>query len=185
MNATTSEPEITNTPSRIPAAEMVGRIATEGAHRVLDIRTTAEVKSEHLEGSRHIPLDELRKRIDEVRSLSGPIYLMCRSGKRAIAAQEILVEADVHDSVVIDGGMLAFAEAGGQTKSNASHMSLERQVRIAAGTFVLLGVGLGAFVHEGFFGLAGFVGAGLVFAGLTDTCGMGMLLAKMPWNRGH
>mgnify|MGYP003572779105 FL=1 len=63
-------------------------------------------------------------------------------------------------------------------------MSLERQVRIAAGSLVVLGVALGFAVHPGFFGLAGFVGAGLVFAGLTDTCGMGMVLARMPWNRG-
>ena len=55
-------------------------------------------------------------------------------------------------------------------------------MRIAAGLLVLTGVGLG-FVHPGFFGLAGFVGAGLVFAGITDTCGMGMILARMPWNQ--
>jgi hypothetical protein len=62
-------------------------------------------------------------------------------------------------------------------------MSLERQVRIAAGSLVLLGVALGAFVSQWLYGLSAFVGAGLVFAGLTDTCGMGMLLARMPWNR--
>jgi hypothetical protein len=62
-------------------------------------------------------------------------------------------------------------------------MSLERQVRIAAGSLVLLGVVLGFTIHPAFFGLAGFVGAGLVFAGITDTCGMGMLLARMPWNQ--
>ena len=62
-------------------------------------------------------------------------------------------------------------------------MSLERQVRIAAGFLVLTGVILGFTVHPGFFGLSGFVGAGLMFAGITDTCAMGMLIAKMPWNQ--
>jgi hypothetical protein len=62
-------------------------------------------------------------------------------------------------------------------------MSLERQVRIAAGSLVVLGTVLGAFVHPAFLGLPAFVGAGLIFAGVTDTCGMGMLLARMPWNR--
>ena len=62
-------------------------------------------------------------------------------------------------------------------------ISLERQVRIAAGSLVVLGTALGAFVHPGFLALAAFVGAGLVFAGITDTCGMGLLLARMPWNR--
>ena len=76
----------------------------------------------------------------------------------------------------------ACAEAGLPVVRGRKMMSLERQVRIAAGSLVLLGVGLG-FVHPAFFGLAGFVGAGLVFAGITDTCGMGMLLARMPWNR--
>ena len=62
-------------------------------------------------------------------------------------------------------------------------MSLERQVRIAAGTLVVLGTVLGLTVHPGFIGLSAFVGAGLIFAGVTDTCGMGLLLARMPWNR--
>ena len=62
-------------------------------------------------------------------------------------------------------------------------ISLERQVRIAAGSLVLLGVALGLLVHPAFIGLAAFVGAGLVFAGVTDWCGMGLLLARMPWNQ--
>ena len=62
-------------------------------------------------------------------------------------------------------------------------MSLERQVRIAAGFLVLMGAVIGHFVHLGGYGLSAFIGAGLVFAGVTDTCGMGMLIARMPWNR--
>jgi predicted branched-subunit amino acid permease len=62
-------------------------------------------------------------------------------------------------------------------------MSLERQVRITAGSLVFIGVALGWFVHRGFYGLSAFVGAGLVFAGITDFCGMGLLLARMPWNK--
>lgn len=69
------------------------------------------------------------------------------------------------------------------TRSAVKVMSLERQVRIAAGSLVFIGVALGWFVHRGFFAVPAFVGAGLVFAGLTDFCGMGLLLAKMPWNR--
>ena len=65
----------------------------------------------------------------------------------------------------------------------AKVISLERQVRIAAGLLVLVAVTLGWLVHPAFLGLAAFVGAGLVFAGVTDTCGMGLLLARMPWNR--
>jgi rhodanese-related sulfurtransferase len=84
---------------------------------------------------------------------------------------------------VVEGGTLAWIEAGlPVTRGTAKVISLERQVRIAAGALVLTGVLLGWFVHPPFFGLAGFVGAGLVFAGITDFCGMGLLLAKLPWN---
>ncbi|MBY0459619.1 MAG: DUF2892 domain-containing protein, partial [Gemmataceae bacterium] len=85
-------------------------------------------------------------------------------------------------AVNVEGGTLACVEAGLPVFRGRKMMSLERQVRIAAGSLVLLGVGL-SFVHEAFLGVSGFVGAGLVFAGVTDTCGMGLLLARMPWNR--
>ena len=69
------------------------------------------------------------------------------------------------------------------TRGTVKVISLERQVRIAAGSLVFIGVALGCFVHRGFYGLSAFVGAGLVFAGITDFCGMGLLLAKLPWNK--
>jgi rhodanese-related sulfurtransferase len=85
---------------------------------------------------------------------------------------------------VVEGGTLAWIAANlPVTRSAVKMISLERQVRIAAGSLVLIGVLLGWFVHRGFYGLAAFVGAGLVFAGITDFCGMGLLLAKLPWNR--
>jgi hypothetical protein len=68
-------------------------------------------------------------------------------------------------------------------KDAGGMISVERQVRIAAGAMVFTGVILGTFVYEGFYGLSGFVGAGLIFAGVTDWCGMGLLLARAPWNK--
>ena len=85
--------------------------------------------------------------------------------------------------VNVEGGTLACVEAGLPVVRGKKAISLERQVRIAAGSLVLLGVLLGWFVHPAFIGLSAFVGAGLVFAGITDTCGMGMMLARMPWNQ--
>jgi rhodanese-related sulfurtransferase len=86
--------------------------------------------------------------------------------------------------IVIDGGMLAWIGANlPVTLGQSKVISLERQVRIVAGSLVFIGVLLGWFVHRGFFGLSAFVGAGLVFAGITDFCGMGLLLLKLPWNR--
>ena len=86
--------------------------------------------------------------------------------------------------VVIDGGLTALKAAGADIISGTKKVvSLERQVRIAAGLFVLVGVLLGYFVSTALFAIAGFVGAGLLFSGITDTCGMAMVLAKMPWNQ--
>ena len=83
----------------------------------------------------------------------------------------------------VEGGTLACVERGLPAVRGRKTISLERQVRIAAGAMVLLGAGLGWLVHPAFMGLSAFVGAGLVFAGLTDTCGMGLMLARMPWNQ--
>jgi rhodanese-related sulfurtransferase len=85
--------------------------------------------------------------------------------------------------VSVDGGTQAWEAAGLPIVRGQKTISLERQVRIAAGSLVVLGAVLGYFVHPYFIGLSAFVGAGLVFAGVTDTCGMGMLLARMPWNK--
>ena len=86
--------------------------------------------------------------------------------------------------VNVEGGTAAWQAAGLPVVEGKKTMSLERQVRIAAGSLIVTGVAIGHFVHPGGYGLSAFVGAGLVFAGITDTCGMGMLIAKMPWNRG-
>ena len=95
------------------------------------------------------------------------------------------LEAAGYESVVnLEGGTSAWQAAGLQVVEGKKAMSLERQVRIAAGSLIVIGAAIGYFVHPGGYGLSAFVGAGLVFAGLTDTCAMGMMIAKMPWNQG-
>jgi rhodanese-related sulfurtransferase len=113
-----------------------------------------------------------------------PVYLLCRSGQRATKAAEKFSREGFSQSIIVEGGTLAWIEANlPVTRSSVKIISLERQVRIVAGSLVLIGVLLGWFVQRGFFGLSAFVGAGLVFAGITDFCGMGLLLAKLPWNK--
>ena len=112
-----------------------------------------------------------------------PLYLICRSGSRGQQACEKFVKAGYSNAVNIEGGTIACVEAGLPVIRGKKSMSLERQVRIAAGSLVLLGAVLGWFVHPAFIGLSAFVGAGLVFSGITGTCGMAMILARMPWNR--
>ena len=94
-----------------------------------------------------------------------------------------LEAAGFSNIINIEGGTSAWQDANLPVVKGKKAMSLERQVRIAAGSLVVIGAAVGQFVHPGGFGLSAFIGAGLVFAGVTDTCGMGMMIAKMPWNR--
>jgi len=153
---------------------------------LIDVRTPAEFGEVHVEFARNIPLDRLDASAllqarDDVSD--EPLYMICHSGTRGRLACEKFVAAGFHNVVNVAGGTKACLNAGLPIVHGKKVMSLERQVRIAAGSLVLLGVGLGWFVHPALFGLSAFVGAGLVFAGITDTCGMGMLLARMPWNQ--
>jgi hypothetical protein len=112
-----------------------------------------------------------------------PLYLVCRSGSRGRQASEKFLAAGFTNVVNVEGGTLACVECGLPIIRGKKAISLERQVRIAAGLLVLVGAMLGWLVHPVLFGLSAVVGVGLVFAGVTDTCGMGMLLARMPWNQ--
>lgn len=158
--------------------------AQTGPIDVIDVRTPAEYDEVHAALARLTPLDSLNpEAIHRDRNPEEPLYVFCKSGNRARMACEKFVKAGFPNVVVVDGGVTAWAEAGlPVVRGERKVISLERQVRIAAGALVVLGVALGLTVHIAFVGLAAFVGAGLVFAGVTDTCGMAMVLAKMPWN---
>ena len=153
---------------------------------LIDVRTPVEYREMHIPFARNVPLSDLDPAV-LTRSRTGadnePMYFVCRSGNRGKQACEKLMAAGIAKVVNIEGGTLAWAACGLPVERGKKALSLERQVRIAAGLLVLLGTVLGWLVHPGFLGLAAFVGAGLVFAGVTDTCGMAMLLARMPWNR--
>ncbi len=152
---------------------------------LIDVRTPAEFRAVHVRGARLVPLDRLdadeiqRTRPDRV---SGPTVVICKSGQRAAKAVARLRDAGI-DAAIVEGGTDACVQAGVPVERGQQSMSLERQVRIVAGALVFVGVLLGVFMNPWWLVLPGFVGAGLVFAGVTDTCGMGLLLARMPWNR--
>jgi len=154
---------------------------------LIDVRTPIEFREVHVEFARNVPLDQLDPAaIMNARNgtTSEPLYIVCRSGSRGRQACEKFVNAGYDNVVNVDGGTLACIDAGLPVVRGKKAMSLERQVRIAAGSLVLIGVVSGLF-YTPMLGLAGFVGAGLVFAGISDTCGMGMILARMPWNQCH
>lgn len=165
----------------ITPAELAG-LSKSKPVELIDVRTPAEFGEVHVTFARNVPLDRLDAKAVAARAGGEPVYVVCRSGSRGAKACEAIAAAGFPNVVNVEGGTLACVDAGLPVVRGRKVMSLERQVRIAAGSLVLVGVGLG-FVHPAFFGLAGFVGAGLVFAGVTDTCGMGMMLARMPWNR--
>lgn len=153
---------------------------------LIDVRTPVEFREIHVAFARNVPLDRLDPQaIASSRTVESdePLYVICRSGGRGQKACEKLLTAGFTHVVNIEGGTMACVEAGLPVVRGPKAISLERQVRIAAGLLVLLGVLLGFLVHTVLFGLSAFVGAGLVFAGITDFCGMGLLLARMPWNQ--
>src|SRR5690606_37868202 len=114
--------------------------------------------------------------------VDGPIVLICQSGQSARKAEEALRAAGMPNLHVLDGGVNGWVAAGKPVVRGAARLSLERQVRIAAGSIAATGGILGLAVNPLFALLPAFVGSGLVFAGVTNTCGMAMLLSKLPYN---
>jgi rhodanese-related sulfurtransferase len=153
---------------------------------LIDVRTPAEFGAVHAEGARNCPLDQLRP--EQLRAECGAsdsaLFLLCKSGARASRACQALQDAGLSNAFIVSGGTDAWvAEGLPVVRGTRAVLSLERQTRIAIGTVVLLGVALGLLVDPRWSLIAGFAGAGLVFAGLTDSCLMAMMIAKMPWNR--
>jgi rhodanese-related sulfurtransferase len=158
----------------------------QGNAVLVDVRTPVEFRALHAENAVNVPLDTINeKTLGTIRNGHGhaPVYLMCRTGNRAGTACEKLTKSGGKNVFVVDGGAEAWEAAGLPVVRGKKAVSLERQVRIAAGSIVVIGAALAAFVHPWFWVVPAFIGSGLVFSGVTDTCGMGMVLARMPWNR--
>ncbi|QDU82581.1 Inner membrane protein YgaP [Polystyrenella longa] len=153
---------------------------------IIDVRTPMEYREVRAAKAKNIPLDVLDPH-SVMKSRNGsanePLYIICKSGARGAKAQQKFIDAGFANTINIENGTEAWVSAGLPVVRGKKAMSLERQVRIAAGFLVLVGALLGIFVHPYFTGLSAFVGAGLMFAGITDSCAMGMLIVKMPWNQ--
>lgn len=165
------------TPSEVGAA-----LTGAAGCQLVDVREFSEYDAERVAGARLAPLSALEENLGGT-DPRRPVYLMCRSGKRAAQAAERLAARGFTDLRVIDGGFQAWAAAGLPVERGAGRVwSLERQVRFAAGLLVLAGVLL-SLISPWLILVSGFVGAGLTFSAVTDTCGMALVLARMPWNR--
>jgi rhodanese-related sulfurtransferase len=167
-------------PARLNAAEMAEQRAG-GRVAIVDVREPVEYAGGHIPGSHNIPLS----RIAQANLPPGPLVLVCQSGNRSargIAA--LLGQGHPHPVADLAGGLPSWQAAGYPIhKRQGAPLPLMRQVQIAAGGLVLLGVILSQLVAPGWIWLAGFVGAGLMFAGVSGFCGMARLLAVMPWNK--
>lgn len=165
---------------------------------VLDVRTGMEHAEKRLaSGHAHVPLDELKPTDFMMRhglDKDSGVYILCRSGKRAAQAAEKFVAEGYRNVHVIEGGLIACENCGQKIQGHAANvndmpaqksgpLSLERQVRIAAGAIAATGALLGLIVNPLFGVVPLFVGCGLMFAGITDRCGMALVLTKAPWNK--
>lgn len=178
-------------------AEKLGQIAPNTG-LILDVRTPMEHAEKHLAfGHALAPLDSLdptdlmmRHGLDK----DAGVYILCRSGKRAAQAAEKFIHEGYHSVYVVEGGLLACEECGHDMKGHAATggtpktnlkrpLPLERQVRIAAGLITAIGALLALTLSPLFSLIPLFVGSGLVFAGITDRCGMALILTKAPWNK--
>ncbi|MBY0497916.1 MAG: rhodanese-like domain-containing protein [Cyanobacteria bacterium] len=155
-----------------------------GRIRILDVRTPSEFENTHIAGAYNVPLDQLAEHAGDLRdSAGGTIVLVCQSGQRAQKAEALLREAGMPNARVLEGGMRAWLLEALPTKRIRARISLERQVRIVAGVVVAVGA-FTALTVSPFFALVPLmIGTGLAVAGITDTCAMGMLLARLPYNR--
>lgn len=166
----------------IKAAE-ARQLMAAGQAVLIDIRDPDEHAREHIFGAKLAPISSLSGRDfgDEQAKVA---VFHCRSGNRTQVHAEKLSACGFEQVHYLDGGIEAWKAAGLPVRNNdRAPLEIMRQVQIAAGSLILIGAGMGALVHPAFYGLAAFVGAGLLFAGATGWCGMAMLLTSMPWNR--
>lgn len=163
-------------------AEMERALQKIGACQVVDVREPTELKEAALDGALSIPLstfDQASGILDKKK----PVYLVCRTGARARDAACRLKAMDFKEVLVVEGGLKEWIEAGKPVvRGTPGVWNMERQVRFAAGFIVLTGLAL-AMVHPLFLWIPAFTALGLVYSAVTDTCGMAVLLGRMPWNR--
>ncbi|MGW0122080.1 rhodanese-like domain-containing protein [Streptomyces sp. NPDC003327] len=176
-------PQLPPSPSITPA--VLHRLTQEGpGTRLLDIRTPAEFRAAHIPGSYNVPLPTLREhRAALLAHLDEDVVLVCRSGARAAEAEKVLAEAGLPNLRVLHGGMNAWEATGAPVTRGAERWDMERQVRLVAGSLVLVTGLVGAFV-PGAHLIGTAVGAGLTYAALSNTCALGVLLSRLPYNRG-
>ncbi len=181
--STTVSAKPTESPNTIHSIELQHLLDQDPDTRILDVRTGTEFGSMHIRGSFNVPLDTLAEHPRDLAAVEHPIVLVCQSGQRAATAQAKLEAAGKTNLRVLEGGVGAWQAAGGEVVRGAESWSLERQVRGVAGGIVLTSIVASVLAPRIRF-MAGAVGFGLTFSAVTNTCAMGAVLSKLPYNRG-
>jgi rhodanese-related sulfurtransferase len=162
--------------------ETIKRLAAGG--RLIDVRSEAEYASCHIAGADNLPLQEFERHAARLAALPGTLVLTCQAGQRADKARQMLAsyggDAEI---LMVEGGTQGWRASGEPVNLGVKTVSIERQVRIAAGAMVAFGAAMTLLVSSNFVWLPLLVGTGLLVAGITDTCLMGEVLSQMPWNR--
>lgn len=170
----------------ISVRELCGLCQGGEAVELIDVRPRQMFERLRAEFARSVPLEGLDPNVCvAARELpaDAALYVICQSGLRSTEACERFLAAGFENVVNVEGGTRAWSKAKLPVVRGARVVTIMEQVQITAGSLILIGIGLSLAVHPGFLGLSAFVGAGLVFAGVSGTCAMGMLLSAMPWNR--
>ena len=173
----------TSAPTEVDAASVIDWMTDTDAVTVLDVRSPAEFETTHIAGSYNLPLDLVGEHAAQLAArLDRKVVLVCQSGVRADQARQRLAGTGMDNLHVLKTGVPGFAAAGGQVVQGRPRWALERQVRLVAGSLVLVGVLASRWAPKSVL-LAGGIGAGLTASALTDTCTMGRLLSALPHNR--
>jgi glyoxylase-like metal-dependent hydrolase (beta-lactamase superfamily II)/rhodanese-related sulfurtransferase len=151
--------------------------------KFLDVRSVLEFSREHIKDSLNLPIDMLAAKVNELSQTRQIYIVLCRTGNRSPMAADMLMQSGIHTVKVMDGGLTGWQKEKLPVIKGEGGVSLERQVRIIAGSIVLFGIILSRFIHPGFIGISILVCCGLIYAGFTDNCLMGMLLMKLPYNK--
>lgn len=157
--------------------------AKDPSVQFLDVRSTLEYGQSHIKDALNVPIDTVMARVDELGKAGKKYIVLCRTGNRSPMAADMLLQSGIADVMVLDGGMIRWEKEHLPVIKGIGGVSLERQVRIIAGSVVLSGILLAHFVHPAFIAISLFISCGLIYAGITDNCMMGMLLMKLPYNR--
>jgi rhodanese-related sulfurtransferase len=168
---------------QLTPTELRQRLDGRTARPLIDVRPPGEFAAVHLDGSHNVPLDLVRSRAADVAArLPDPVTLLCASGPRSEEAARLLAEQGCMDIEILQGGLQAWRAADGDVVAGKGTWAMERQVRLAAGSFVVAGV-LGSVITPKLKWLSAAIGGGLIFSALSNTCGMARVLSLLPYNR--